>query len=95
MTRFTVIWDEDVEAAFVTRWIAGDHRMREILSEIANWVDDNLAEDPDRKGQPRNDLNARILAVPLADSPLRASVTYEVWPEDRRVHVLRMTLHSG
>jgi hypothetical protein len=95
MKRFTVVWDEDVEAGFINRWIAGDERMRAILSEIANWVDKNLAEDPECKGQVRNDLNARILAVPLVDSPLRASVSYEVWPDDLRVHVIRLTLRSG
>jgi hypothetical protein len=95
MKRFAVVWDEDVEAGFISRWVAGDERMRAIPTEIANWVGNNLAEDPESKGHVRNDLNGRILAIPLVDSPLRASVSYEVRPDDRRVHVIRLTLRSG
>ncbi|MEX0613296.1 MAG: hypothetical protein WD738_02495 [Pirellulales bacterium] len=50
MTRYTVVWDADVEVSFINAWIAGDSRSREILIEIANCVDTILAEDPDKKG---------------------------------------------
>jgi hypothetical protein len=59
MTRYTVIWDEDVEGPFIEAWLAGDSRIRAILTEAANWVDANLGEDPDRKGQPVSDQSAR------------------------------------
>ncbi len=78
MTRFTVVWDKDVEASFVSHWLAGSPQLRTILTDIANWVDKNLAEDPDRKGYLRADLNVRIIAVPVQSSPMRASVTFEV-----------------
>ena len=41
MTRYTVLWDEDVEGPFIDAWVAGDSRVRAILTEAANWVDAN------------------------------------------------------
>jgi hypothetical protein len=43
MIRYTVVWDAEVEAAFIRAWVRSDSRIRAILSEIANWVDENLA----------------------------------------------------
>jgi hypothetical protein len=76
MTRYTVVWDEDVEDPFINAWVAGDSQMRSTLTEIANWVDANLAADPDRKGQPSSDKSARVIVVPLANSSARVSVAY-------------------
>jgi hypothetical protein len=94
MARFTVVWDNDVEAPFISYWMAGDSETRTHLTEIANWVDANLSEDPDQKGRPHLGLGARIIAVPLSKSPARVSVTYEVSPEDRLVRVIRLTLRG-
>jgi len=90
MTRYTVLWDADIEVQFVSAWLAGDSRTRATLTEIANWVDKNLAEDPNQKGQPRHDLSARILAVPTASSAARVSVIFQVLSEDRQVRVVRL-----
>jgi hypothetical protein len=50
MTHFTVVWDPDVELAFVEAWIDGDSQLRALLSEIANWADRNLKDDPEHLG---------------------------------------------
>ena len=94
MTRYTVVWDEDVEAPFISDWVAGDAGTRKILTDIANWVDTNLSEDPDQKGQPRPDLGARILVVPVSATSARVSVTYRVLPDDRQVRVVRMVIRG-
>ena len=75
MARYTVVWDPSVEAPFINYWVAGDSQMRALLTEIANWVDANLSDEPEDKGQARLDLGARIIAVPLSKSPALASVT--------------------
>ena len=90
MTRYTVLWDENVQSQYIQAWSAGDSDSREVLTEIANWVDKNLAEDPDRRGFARPDLLARIAVVPLASSAARVSVTFQVLPEDRHVRVVRL-----
>ena len=95
MTRYTVVWDEDVESPFVHAWVVGDAPTRAILTEIANYVDATLSEDPDKKGEPRPDLDARILAVPLSSSTARVSVTYHVLPDDRLVRVVRLVFRGG
>ena len=95
MTRYTVLWNRDVESQFISAWVAGDSRIRAILTEIANWVDKNLAECPDEKGQPRSDLSVRILAVPISNSPARVSVTYQVLHDDRQVRVVRLVFRGA
>lgn len=94
MTRYTVVWDAQVESHFIDAWIACDSQSRAVLTEIANWVDGNLADDPDQKGQSRDDLSVRILAVPVSNSTARVSVTYQVLPEDRQVRVVRLVIRA-
>lgn len=94
MTRYTVVWDEDVEVPFISAWIAGDSQFRAILTEAANWVDANLADDPDRKGQPLSGESARVVAVPISESPARVSVTYQIFPDERQVRIICMILRG-
>jgi hypothetical protein len=95
MTRYTVVWDPDVETPFIGYWVAGDSQMRATLTEIANWVDANLAEDPDKKGRPRSDQSARILAVPVSSSPASVSVAYQIFPADRQVRIICLILRGA
>jgi|GEM_PF-3680905 len=90
MTRYTVLWDEDVQSHYIQAWSAGDSDTREVLTEIADWVDKNLIEDPDRRGFARPDLSVRIAVVPLASFAARVSVTFQVLSEDRQVRVVRL-----
>jgi len=92
MTRYTVIWDTDVEAELTLAWLDGDSELRATLREIADWVDKNLTSNPDTKGEPRADLSARILAVPVSKSSARAAVTYTVADHDRQVRVVRIAI---
>ena len=91
MTRYTVVWDVDVEAPFMNFWIASDSHMRAILTEIANWIDKNLSEDADLKGRPHADSTDRTAVVPLAGRRANVVVTYRVIPDDRLVRVTRRT----
>lgn len=50
MTKYTVVWAEEVETPFIDSWVKGDSQMRATLTEIANWVDSNLSHDPQLKG---------------------------------------------
>ena len=95
MSRYTVVWDKDVEYQFIAAWTAGDSQMRATLTEIANWVDENLAEFPEQKGRDRPDLAARILAVPVSNSTARVAVTYQILPDDRKVQVVSLTFQGG
>jgi hypothetical protein len=95
MTRYTVVWDEGVEAAFASAWIAGDPTMRSTLTAIANWVDAHLAEDADVKGQSLQELSARVVAVPLSIAPARVEATFQVVPDDRLVRVTRLVFRSA
>lgn len=93
MKRYTVVWDSEGESPFIDAWIDADSQMREMLTEIANWVDANLAERPEDKGQADLD-GARVLAVPLSRWATRASVAYHVFPNDRLVRIIRLTLRG-
>jgi hypothetical protein len=94
MIRYTVVWDTDVELAFMNSWIAGDSQLRSTLTEIANSVDRELAVSPDIKGRPRPELSARIVDVPLSDSSALVSATYHVLPDDRLVRVIQLVFRT-
>jgi hypothetical protein len=94
MTKYTVVWAEEVEGPFIDSWVKGDSQMRAALTEIANWVDSNLSLDPELKGREAFDPGARVVVVPLASSAARVSVIFETVPNDRLVRVIRMTFRS-
>lgn len=91
MARYTVVWDPDVETSFLNHWIAGDSQTRAQLTEVAHWIDSKLSENAADLGRARPDLGARIVAVPLSTSQARVAATFEVYPEDRIVRVVRLT----
>ena len=94
MTRFTVVWDDSVERPFINAWVEGDSNKREILTEVANWVDANLAEEPNTKGQALPDQSARVVAVPVSSSTVRVSATFQIFPDDRRVRIVCLILRG-
>ena len=65
MTRFTVVWDSEVESHFIDTWVAGDTATRAVLTDVANLVDASLSEDPIQKGTPWSDQDAFIFVIPL------------------------------
>lgn len=89
MTRYTVLWDTELDQHFVDAWVRSDSNTRNVLTDVANWIDSELSIDPDAKG--RRDAHQgslRILAVPNPDAQI--SIAYQVYPEDRKVIVLRL-----
>jgi hypothetical protein len=75
-------------------WIAGNSQTRAILSEVANWLDANLAEDPGGKGEPRPEHSVREIDVPILGSSARICATYRVLADDRQVRVVRLVFRS-
>jgi hypothetical protein len=68
--------------------------MRSTLTAIADWVDKDLSEDADIKGQSVQELLVRVIAVPLSITPARVEATFQVIPEDRLVRVTRLVFRS-
>jgi hypothetical protein len=94
MIRYTVVWNAEVEAAFIHAWVHSDSRVRAILTDIANWVDETLAQDAHVKGQPAEE-GARVLAVPASHSDANVSVTFEVATDDRQVRIIRLAFRRA
>jgi hypothetical protein len=94
MIRYTVVWDSKLESQFTDLWVASDSATRTFLTEIANWVDSNLSEDPDLKGEYRADLAVRILAIPVSVPTVRVFLTYKESVPDRLVRVVRITIRT-
>lgn len=90
MTRYTVVWDDDVENAFFNSWLASDSATRVVLTDVANWIDTNLANDAELKGRYRTDISARVIDVPLHHSA-KIAVTFQVQADDMQVRVTRLT----
>lgn len=94
MTKYTVVWAEEVETPFIDSWVKGDPQMRATLTEIANWVDNNLSHDPEVKGREALEPDTRVLTVPLSNSAARVAVTFQIISDDRLVRVVRMTFRG-
>lgn len=71
MIRYTVVWDRELDDAVANAWIDGDAAMRRTLTAISDWLDRNLAVDPDTKGEPRTEDAVRTIQVPLSISSAR------------------------
>ena len=94
MIRYTVVWDPELDHAFTNAWTASDSRMRTTLTAISNWLDAQLAENPDKKGRSRSADAARIIEVPLSVSSVRVEATYHVFPDDRLVRLDRLVFRD-
>lgn len=94
MTRFTVVWDIDVESKFINAWAAGDATTRAFLTEVANWVDSNLAAEPELRGTAWTEPNTYIAVVPTQFPTARVSVTYQISAEDRLVRIVRLLIRG-
>jgi hypothetical protein len=64
ITRYTVVWDADLEAHFVDAWVGSDSQTRALLTDIANWIDANLAVDPELQGQEQS-ASVRVIRLVL------------------------------
>jgi hypothetical protein len=95
MTRYTVAWSPDLEATYLEAWLASDTETRAILTDIANCLDQELADDPDLKGQKLPDLDGRLIDVVLPSTSAKITAVYKVLPNDRMVRVLRFIFRQG
>ena len=91
MSRYTVVWDPDVETRFIDAWVACDSDTRRCLSNVANWLDGHLANDPQNRGRAIPDSSDRVVAVPITVTTAHVAATFEVLPDDLMVRILRLT----
>jgi len=95
MTRYTVVWDKDVETALANAWLLGDSQIRSTLTSIADWLDAQLAEDAEIKGQTFSEPSVRTIDVPLSIATARVEATYQVFADDRVVRLTRLVFRSA
>lgn len=93
MIGFRVEWDPTVDAQFINAWIAADSDLRRKLTDIGNWIDRELAVDPEGKGEYQPDFDMRTLAVSVPTAA-RVSVAYRVFADDRLVRVVQLTFKA-
>jgi hypothetical protein len=91
MTHYTVAWDKEVENTYLRAWLASRSQTRRVLTQVADWIDRELAQDPELKGQLLPDLSGRLIDVPLSKVDARMQATYVVSSADRIVRVIRLT----
>jgi len=51
MTRYTVTWDDAVEANFLDAWLKSDTTARAALTEVANTIDRTLGLNAESQGE--------------------------------------------
>ena len=89
MTRYTVLWEKSLENHFIDAWGKSDSTTRGVLTEVANWVDNELSLDPTVKGQQDPiDPDLRLLEVPTPEA--QVAVVYQCMPSDCIVTVVRL-----
>ena len=93
MNGYRVEWDPTVDAEFINAWIAADSGLRRKLTDIGNWIDRQLAVDPESKGEYQPDFDVRTLAVSM-QTAARVSVAYRVFADDRTVRVVQLTFKA-
>lgn len=91
MNRYTVVWDDNVQAAFEEAWISSNSENRAVLREIADWIDSKLAQDPDQLGADPSDDGTLTLTVPLTSSAAIVTTIFQILPLDRLVRVVLIT----
>ena len=90
MKRYTVVWDPELQLDFTRYWSQSDSPLRAALTHASNWIDKNLAVDPETQGRPSAvDPTCRTFLVPDTGA-YSIVVLYRVLPEDRQVEVLEI-----
>jgi hypothetical protein len=99
--RFIVEWAAAVEADFVNAvtqaWLDKDQRKVDFLLQVAEWVEENLSEDPDEKGYRVKDLELdqelRLLPVEVESDKWLTAVGYTVesGPIVWKAYITRLT----
>ncbi|HZL88489.1 MAG TPA: hypothetical protein VFB96_08975 [Pirellulaceae bacterium] len=93
MSRFTVHWDDQVQADFVNAWVKADSPTRTILTDLANAVDAALAQSPESIGRFVPEEGGRVVTVVIGVAAV--SVFYQTVTKDRSVLVLRMVFRRA
>lgn len=93
MTRFTVVWADEVQNEFLNHWTEAESATRSRLTEIASAIDRELAYAPEEKGAPLvSEPGCHVWQI---SSHLGARVVYEVSSDDRLVRVLRISVFNN
>jgi len=90
MTLYTVVWDLELEATYLETWLASNSEKRAVLSECANWLDRELEQNAELKGQLVSEGPERVIDVVLTSTTEMVRAVFEVQVEDRMVRVLRL-----
>ena len=93
MIRYTVVWDETVEADFINAWVHSASAERDALTEIANTVDGALTSDAELKGEQQADVATRAIIIRVGAADI--TVYYEVFTDERRVLVRRLVFRRA
>jgi hypothetical protein len=91
--RYTVVWGELLATEFTNRWIDGDSEERAVLTQIAATIDRDLAMGAAVLGEALlSETQVRVWQLPGFMPPV--SVTYQVFPADRTVRIISISIRK-
>ena len=93
MTRYTVVWDEAVDAHFLDAWIKSDATTRAVLSDFATLVDRTLSVNAETVGEPQSTEDMRAVVIHVASASV--TVHFKVLPADRIARVTRFVFRPS
>lgn len=88
MIRYTVAWDESVDAHFLEAWLKSDQASRAALTEAANAIDRALGVDAEQLGEQQSEEGTRAVVLHLP--PASITVFFRVSTSDRIARVTRL-----
>jgi hypothetical protein len=88
MIRYTVVWDEAVEADYLNAWTNSGSQERAKLTEAANTIDRSLTVNAESMGQLQPDGATRAIVVEVSSASI--TVYFEALQEERQVLVFRL-----
>lgn len=94
MARYTVVWHPALVDEFTEYWIAAESALRQVLSDIANKVDQELSRSPDHRGYPVPD-DPQLRTLRIRSVKADVSVVFRCFPEDRTVQVIQLKFSKG
>ena len=84
--KFDVRWTHSARNQLAKLWIEADSAFRKRITEASSRIDQELVDDPESKGESREDRERILFVFPLA-------VQFEIIPMTNRVRVLRLWIY--
>jgi hypothetical protein len=94
MSRYTVVWDPDLESEYIEQWADADSTFRSLLTHVSDWLDVNLRDAPEKVGVDFDGTLKRVVVIPGTGTYI-FEAAFTIVPDDRQVRVIGITFREA